>query len=131
MTMVMKQRVEHGQTVAVITGDEAAIADVQAALDLAMSAIYEADTSLVAIDKRVLSEEFFELRTGLAGGILQKFVDYRVKAAIFGDFSGYASEALQALIRESNRGRDVFFVATEDEAVQRLAVFDDRSQSPS
>ena len=121
MVMALQQRIENGQTVAVATGDEVAIADMQAALDLAMSAIYEAGTSLLAIDKRVLSEDFFELRTGLAGEILQKFVDYRVKAAIYGDFSGYQSEALKALIRESNRGRDVFFVATEDEAVQRLA----------
>lgn len=121
MVMALQQRIEDGQTVAVATGDEVAVADVQAALDLAMSAIYEAGTSLVAIDKRVLSEDFFELRTGLAGEILQKFVDYRVKAAVFGDFSGYQSEALKALIRESNRGRDVFFVATEEEAVQRLA----------
>lgn len=110
-----------GIVVAVVTGDDAAIADVQTALDAAMSAIYELDTSLIAFDKRVLSEDFFELRTGLAGEILQKFVDYRVRAAIYGDFWGYASEALKALMRESNRGRDVFFVETREEAVRRLA----------
>lgn len=110
-----------GAVVAVVTGDDAAIADVQTALDAAMSAIYELDTSLIAFDKRVLSEDFFELRTGLAGEILQKFVDYRVRTAIYGYFSGYASEALKALMRESNRGRDVFFVETREEAVRRLA----------
>ncbi len=121
--MAVKWELEQreGCIVAVATGNECVIADTQDALDLAMGAVYEQDTNLIAMDKTLVSENFFDLRTGLAGSILQKFVDYQIKVAIFGDFSDYASEALKALMRESNRGRDVFFVATREEAVRRLA----------
>ena len=80
-----------------------------------------AEKGIKAIDKAAVSEDFFRLSTGIAGEILQKFVNYRVKLAIYGDFSGYASKPLQDFIRESNEGRDIFFVATEDEAVARIA----------
>ena len=37
------------------------------------------------------------------------------------DYSGYTSKPLRDFIRESNRGRDVFFPATRQEAILRLA----------
>ena len=43
-----------------------------------------------------------------------------VRIAIYGDFSRYTSKPLKDFIRESNRGRDVFFAATKDEAVDLL-----------
>ncbi len=67
-----------------------------------------------------LPAEFFQLRTRLAGEILQKFANYRLKIAIVGDFAQYNSQALAAFIYECNRGRDFFFVATRSEALQRL-----------
>ena len=44
----------------------------------------------------------------------------RFKAAIYGDYSHYASKPLRDFIRESNHGKDFFFVSTMKEAVQRL-----------
>ena len=58
--------------------------------------------------------------SGLAGEILQKFVNYRLKVAIVGDYSRYTSKPLHDFIRESNRGRDVFFVSTIEDAVELL-----------
>ena len=63
---------------------------------------------------------FFVLSTGVAGEILQKFINYRFKAAIYGDYTGYTSKPLQDFIRESNRGRDFFFVSTQEAALQKL-----------
>jgi len=40
--------------------------------------------------------------------------------AVYGDFSHYTSKPLHDFIYESNKGRDVFFVETEDEAIERL-----------
>ena len=39
---------------------------------------------------------------------------------MYGDFSRNTSKPLKDFIRESNRGRDVFFAATKDEAVDLL-----------
>ena len=108
-------------TIALISGGETAITDSQSALDLAMTAKYGGEAAKLAIDKRLISEDFFILSTGLAGEILQKLTNYRVKTAIYGDFSRYTSKPLRDFIYESNRGNSVFFVPTQEEAVRRLA----------
>ena len=111
----------NGVDIAVVSGDQAEVTTAQAALDLAMTAKYEAGAERIAIDKRVLGEDFFILSTGVAGEILQKFTNYHVKAAVFGDYSRYTSKPLRDFIRESNRGKDVFFTASREEAVERLS----------
>lgn len=108
------------QTIAVVSG-ERVITDVQSALDLMMTVKYTAGTNLLAIEKEAITEDFFRLSTGLAGEVLQKFINYRIKVAIYGDFSGYTSKPLHDFIYESNNGRDVFFTATREEAVKVLA----------
>lgn len=108
-------------TIAVITGEEKLITDAQSALDLAMTTRYESGAEKLAIDKKVVAEDFFILSTGLAGEILQKFTNYHIKAAFYGDFTRYTSKPLQDFIYESNQGTGVFFVPTQEEAVRRLA----------
>ena len=109
------------KTVAVVTGEETVITDAQSALDLIMTARYETGTNLIAVDKEAITEDFFVLSRGLAGEVLQKFINYQAKIAIFGDFSQYTSKPLKDFIYESNKGRDIFFVSTKTEAVERLA----------
>ena len=111
----------NGAEIAVVSGEAAEVTTPQAALDLAMSVKYETGGSRLAIDKRVLGEDFFILSTGVAGEILQKFINYHVKAAIFGDYSRYTSKPLHDFIGESNRGGNFFFVSTQEEAMDRLA----------
>ena len=48
---------------------------------------------------------------------LQKFVNYQMRLGIVGDFSGYTSKPLHDFIRESNQGRQVCFLPTEEEAL--------------
>ncbi len=112
---------ENGVDIAVITGEETLITDTGSALELAMSARYETGADRLAIDKAVIAEDFFILSTGVAGEILQKFINYRVKAAIWGDYSRYTSKPLKDFIYESNNGRDFFFVETKEEAIRKLA----------
>ena len=106
--------------IAVLSGGETQITDAGTALDLAMSVRYETGASRLAIDKRLVCEDFFILITGVAGEALQKLMNYRFKAAIYGDYARYTSKPLRDFIRESNRGKDFFFVSTREEAVQRL-----------
>ena len=100
---------EHGVDLAVISSDEKIIVDVQSALDLMMTVKYETGTARLVIDKQAVCEEFFILSTGIAGEILQKFINYHVKAAFYGDYSHYTSKPLKDFIYESNQGKDFFF----------------------
>ena len=104
-----------------MSGPDVCVTDVQTALDLMMTVKYETGADRLAIDKAVIAEDFFILSTGVAGEILQKFINYRVKAAIWGDYSRYTSKPLKDFIYESNNGRDFFFVETKEEAVRKLA----------
>ncbi len=111
---------DHGMDIAVVSSDEKVIVDAPSALDLAMTVKYETGAARIAVAKDLICEDFFILSTGLAGEILQKFINYRVKAAIYGDYSRYTSKPLRDFIRESNRGRNFFFVSTKEEAVGKL-----------
>ena len=106
--------------VAVVSSDDKVITDVDSALDLLMSAKYDAGTKYIVVDKKSVIEDFFVLSSGLAGEILQKYINYDGKIAIYGDYSHYTSKPLKDFIYESNKGRDVFFVATKEEAIQKI-----------
>lgn len=112
---------ENGVLVAVPTGEGKLITCAQDALDLAMTVKYETGTQRIAIHKKNIAEEFFILSSGMAGEILQKYINYHIKLAVWGDFSHYTSKPLHDFIYESNQGRDFFFVDAKEEAVQRLA----------
>lgn len=93
---------ENGIDIAVVSGDETVVVDVQSALDLAMTVKYETGAERIVIDKAVICGDFFILSTGMAGEILQKFMNYHVKVAVFGDYSHYTRKA-------SLRRRELFF----------------------
>lgn len=88
-------------------------------LDIIADAGYHDCTRLI-IHEMSLHRDFYHLNTGLAGEILQKFSNYRVKLAIVGDFTNIKSKSLGDFIRESNCGRTVNFVNSVEEAVKRL-----------
>ena len=111
---------KNGIVCAVINSNELVIKDAQTALDVLMSAKYDIGTKNIVIDKKLIVEDFFILSKGLAGEILQKYVNYGGRIAIYGDYTGYTSKPLKDFIYESNKGKDVFFVATQDEAVDML-----------
>ena len=127
------ERIEKNEKLtAVFTGEEKIITDVQSALDLIMTAKYEVETNLIAVEKGMIADDFFILSCGLAGEVMQKFINYHAKLAIFGDFSGYTSKPLKDLMYESNKGKDIFFVGTKEEAVEKLSAAGyDRVNLPS
>ena len=103
-----------GCAVAELTGPEPVLTDAQSALELAMTARYAAGADRLLVDKAAVAED------GLAGEILQKFVNYQVKMAVYGDFSRYTSKPLRDFIYESNQGEHFWFVPTREEALRRL-----------
>lgn len=110
-----------GLICAEVESDCKVITDAQSAIDLLMSAKYELGTKNLLIAKRLVAEDFFILSTGLAGEVLQKLINYGGRIAIYGDYSRYTSKPLKDFIFESNKGRDVFFTATRDEALDMLS----------
>lgn len=104
-----------------IESESVLITDVQSALDLMATVHYQTDSRCLILDSNAFDARFFDLKTRLAGDILQKFVTYQVKLAIIGDFSVYSSKSLKDFICESNQGRDIFFVSGEEEAIIRLS----------
>ncbi|MDQ0114205.1 DUF4180 domain-containing protein [Paenibacillus harenae] len=111
----------NGENIAVVSSSEIVIMDVQSALDLMATVRYETDCDRFVINKNLLTENFFELKTRLAGEILQKFINYHVKVGIYGDFSAYPSQNLQDFIYECNKGTDFCFLPTEQQAIEKLS----------
>lgn len=115
------EKITHSnEIVAVVSSENKVLTDVDSALDLLMSAKYEAGAERIVVDKRLISEDFFVLSSGLAGEILQKCINYGGKIAIYGDFSHYTSKPLKDFIFESNKGKDFFFVATKEDTINKL-----------
>ncbi len=112
---------ENGVPIALVEDQGKLLTGPQAALDLAMTVRYETGAQRIALPKKLVAQEFFILSSGMAGEILQKYINYQFKLAIWGDFSRYTSKPLHDFIYESNQGRDFFFVSTREEAVSRLA----------
>jgi|SRR6185437_5547356 len=93
----------------------------QDAVDL-MSAASEKRAAWIAIPVERLGDDFFELRTRIAGEIAQKFAMYGSKVAIVGDISRRLSmsHSLAAFVAEANRGQSLWFVESYKELQDRF-----------
>lgn len=80
-------------------------------------------TEVVAVPVARLGEGFLTLSTRIAGEVIQKFVNYGFRLAFVGDISEAtaASKALRDFVRESNRGRHVWFVDDMAQLEAKLA----------
>ena len=108
------------EDIAIVNSEEIVIKDVQSAIDFMMTVKYETNWEKIALNKEAIVEDFFILSKGIAGEILQKFINYQVKFAIYGDFSKYTSKPLKDFMYESNHGKDIFFVENEEQAIEKL-----------
>ena len=118
--MATKKVEMNGKVVAVVCNLEKKIGSASEAMDVALSARYDCDTNCVAFSKDCFDDAFFVLSSGLAGEVLQKFTNYGIRCAIFGDYSRYTSKPLRDFIYESNKGHAVGFLSNEEEAVTWL-----------
>jgi hypothetical protein len=87
------------------------IVDGQSVVDI-IGETWDQHADLLVVPVERLAPEFFRLSTGLAGDVLQKFVNYGYRVAIVGEIDAYlsASSALRDFVRESNSGRHVWFL---------------------
>lgn len=89
-------------------------------LDLLGSLYYQGFDKIV-IHKHNICPDFFDLKNGMAGEILQKFSNYKVSLAIVGDLSTYTGKSLKDFIFESNKTGHINFVASLSEALTKLS----------
>jgi hypothetical protein len=108
----------YGRKIAVAENTEK-IRNAQDALDTLVTAYYQ-DCDFVVFDKESLNDDFFDLKTGLAGEILQKFSNYNMRLAIIGDFSMYKSKALRDFIYECNKNKFIIWVSDLETALNIL-----------
>lgn len=106
--------------IAEITGNELFFQTEEEAKDLLMTIRFEGSERLI-IHRKNVSEDFFDLKTKLAGAILQHFSNFRARLAIVGSFENTDSSSLRDFIYESNKGRTVYFAESLDEALKVLS----------
>ncbi|MEU9021114.1 DUF4180 domain-containing protein [Actinomadura sp. NPDC048394] len=118
--MADEVRERAGVQVLMCDPDGPPVATEQDALDL-IGAVF-LGAQVVAVPAARLDGRFFSLGTRFAGEVMQKFVNYRLRLAVVGDISRHLAEspALRALVRESNAGDHVWFVADLEELDDRL-----------
>ena len=108
-----------GSNIAEIISPEIIFYNSQETVELLINCAYQGAEKII-IHADQLMPDFFDLKTGIAGEILQKVSTYQLRLAIVGNFSHYTSKSLQDFIFESNKVGRVSFVASVEEAVARL-----------
>jgi hypothetical protein len=106
-------------TIAEIEATDIIIHNAQDALDILANCAYQGASKIIVQASHIVPV-FFDLKTGVAGEILQKFSTYQMQLAIVGDFSQYTSKSLQDFIFESNKVGRINFVASIEEAREKL-----------
>ena len=111
----------HGQRILDLPAEGPLLRTGQDANDL-IAETKAAGARLVVVPIARLDPAFFELRTGIAGDMVQKFVTYQVAVAVIGDTSPLESESksLRDFIYESNRRGSVWFLADKDALREKL-----------
>jgi hypothetical protein len=103
--------------IAEVISQEIIIVKIQDGLDL-LGNLYYQNFDKIIIYEQNITPEFFDLKTGIAGEILQKFSNYRVRLAIVGNFTKYQSKSFKDFIFESNKLGQIIFVETITEAMK-------------
>jgi hypothetical protein len=111
----------HGATVVTFPADGPKLATDRDAVDL-IAELFGQEADVVVVPVERFDEGFFTLSTRIAGEIVQKFVNYEQRLAVIGDITRHleASSAFRDYVRETNRGRQVWFVADLDELDAQL-----------
>jgi len=106
--------------IAVISSEDVIVNNAQDALDLMVLIWYDYNCDKIIINKKNIIEDFFDLKNGIAGEIMQKVINYEMALAIVGEFEQYSSKSVKSLIYESNKGNKIIFKSTEAEALEAL-----------
>lgn len=110
----------HSLKIAELKSNELLIRNAQDGLDILGTAYYDGYDAIILYAENIVPE-FFDLSSGLAGEILQKFSNYRMRLAIVGDIQKFTSNSLLDFVRESNKSGQVSFIDSLEKALAIMA----------
>jgi hypothetical protein len=105
--------------IAQLVSDEILVPTAEAGAQL-LADLYYQGFDLIIMQSAQLDPSFFDLKSGLAGEVLQKCSNWRIRLAIVGDFENTDSNSLRDFIYESNKGKTVNFVGSVSNAIEKL-----------
>lgn len=108
-----------GIKIAEIISDSVLIHNAEEALQLMVDLYYQEFDKIIIYEKN-LTPDFFDLKTGIAGAVLQKFSNYRMSMTIIGEFSKYPGKSIRDFIFESNKGKLINFLPDMEEVYNRI-----------
>ena len=117
--MKVKIHYVNSNKIAELVADEMIINNISDGTDVVGDMYYQDIDRLIMHEKNITTD-FFDLQNKMAGEILQKFSNYRLRLAIVGDFSKYTRQSIQDFIFESNKGKHINFVSTLEQALEVL-----------
>ncbi|MCO6357360.1 DUF4180 domain-containing protein [Roseivirga pacifica] len=97
-----------------VLSDELVINTIEDGADLLANLYYQGFDGAILYQQNI-TPTFFDLKTKMAGELLQKASNFRMRVIIIGDFENIESKSLQDFIKESNRGSLVNFVSSLSE----------------
>ena len=109
----------NGICLAEIISDKIVLNNTQDAVDLIGNCNYQGASGIIVRENHII-DSFFDLKTGVAGDMLQKFSTYSTKLAVVGEFAKFTSKSFIDFVRESNKLGRINFVSTVEEAIQCL-----------
>lgn len=115
--MEIREHIQNGISTAEVISNEIIINSADDALELMGNMYYQGYDKIIMYQKNI-TPDFFDLKNGMAGDILQKFSNFRIGLAIIGDFTIISSKSLKDFIYESNRGKQVNFFPSVNEALK-------------
>jgi len=109
--MIVKTHENNAVKTAEVVSEDILINTPEEGLQLLVDLYYQGFDKIVIHEKNI-TPDFFDLKTGIAGEILQKFSTYRMQLVITGEFSKYPGQSLKDFIYESNKGKQVNFLTS-------------------
>lgn len=110
----------NNKKIAEIISNDIILSNVDDALDLIGNLGYQKFDKVIIYEKNIIAD-FFDLRTKIAGDILQKFTQYNMPLIIIGTFAKYKSKSLEDFIFESNKKRQINFLPSLDSALNQTS----------
>jgi hypothetical protein len=109
----------NGTQAAELISEDLLIADVASGAQLLVDLYYQ-HFDIIIFHEKNINPDFFELRTGMAGELLQKASNSGLRLAFIGNFEAYSSKSLRDFIGESNRYGKILFMSSVEEVIKRF-----------
>ena len=107
----------NGNTIVEIIDDGVILRNVQDFLDIAANV----QSRTLLFHKENIVPELFDLKTKIAGDILQKASNYKIRIGIIGDLKNIKSKSLKDFIYESNKTGEKLFKESIEEAIGQFS----------